>query len=121
MGVVSTSVELQSSTEIRSIIEGHDHGGNVRPSRLTPQLSSGGGCWSYEPGKAVMPPPSAAAPGSAGPICSDARTRAVNSAQTSSNAALDGSIASKILRLPPPCVTYRHPYPCSATFHTSSP
>jgi hypothetical protein len=28
----------------------------------TMKLSSGGGCWSYEPRKAVMPPPSAAAP-----------------------------------------------------------
>ncbi|HKB39332.1 MAG TPA: hypothetical protein VKD72_23035, partial [Gemmataceae bacterium] len=35
----------------------------------TIKLSSGGGCWSYEPGKGVMPPPSAAAPGSAG-LCS---------------------------------------------------
>ena len=34
-------------------------------SRPTTQLSSGGGCWSYEPRKAYMPPPSAAADGSA--------------------------------------------------------
>ena len=35
------------------------------PTRLTTQLSSGGGCWSYTSRKAVVPPPSAAARGSA--------------------------------------------------------
>jgi len=32
---------------------------------ITTKLSSGGCCWTYDPGKAVAPPPSAAAPGSA--------------------------------------------------------
>src|SRR5690348_11892497 len=59
-----------------------------------------------EPGKRYLPR-SDAAPGWAWPTCSDARTRAANSSQTSSNAALDDSHASAIRRLPPLFVTYR--------------
>jgi hypothetical protein len=56
---------LRRRTDRRRLGRPEDQGGSDVAARRTTPPSSGGGCKSYEPGKPVRPPPSAAAPGAA--------------------------------------------------------